>query len=100
MFCGSIALQSKTESLVFVFLGVDHAHEVAILRPMIPPDIGVQLNSGSRELKTGTVLQCAASVREHHAIVEGETSTVTDLLLNCGDQIFVVKTLDFTHQLK
>jgi hypothetical protein len=98
LFCGAIAARSKTEPLVFVFLRVDRTQDVAILRPRIAPDIGAQLDSGSRQLKQGTVLQCVPSMREHHAIVEGQTSKVTDLLLNCGDQTFVVKTLDFTRQ--
>ena len=98
MFSGAIAARSKTEPLVFVFLRVDRTQDVAILRPMIPPDIGAQLDSGSLQLKQGAVLQCAAVTREHHGIVEGQLTTVTDLVLNCGDQKFVVKSLDFTRQ--
>jgi len=98
LFSGAIAARSKTEPLVFVFLRVDRTQDVAILRPMIPPDIGAQLDSGSLQLKQGAVLQCAAVTREHHGIVEGQLTTVTDLVLNCGDQKFVVKSLDFTRQ--
>lgn len=90
----------KSDSIVFIFLRVDPAQDVAILRPMIPPDIGVQLASGPRELKPGTVLQCAASVREHDAIVESQIAKVTDLVLDCGDHKFVVKSLDFSPQRK
>ena len=97
-FCGAIAARSKTEPLVFVFLRVDRTQDIAILRPMIAPDIGAQLESGSRELKQGAVLQCTALTREHHGIVEGQLTTITDLTLNCGDQRFVVKSLDFTRQ--
>jgi hypothetical protein len=96
LLCGGISARSKTDPLVFVFVGVDHAHDVAILRPMIVPDIGVQLDSGPRELKPGTVLQCASSLREHDAIVETQIAKVTDLVLNCGDHKFVVKSLDFS----
>jgi len=81
---------------MFVFLRVDHAQDVAILRPMIAPDIGVQLASGPRELKPGTVLQCAASLRDHDAIVETKIAKVTDLMLDCGEHKFVVKSLDFS----
>ena len=95
LLCGAIAARSKTESLLFVFLRVDHAQGIAILRPMIAPDIGVQLDSGPRELKPGTVLQCAAALREHDAIVETRIAKVTDLMLDCGDHKFVVKTIDF-----
>lgn len=90
------AAAGKTDPLMFVFLRVDRAQDVAILRPMIAPEIGVQLDSGPRELKPGTVLQCAASVREHPAIVEGQVGKVSDLVLDCGDHKFVVKTLDFS----
>jgi hypothetical protein len=96
LLCGVISARSKTDPLVFVFVGVDRAQDVAILRPMIAPDIGVQLDSGPRELKPGTVLRCASSLRDHDAIVETEIAKVTDLVLNCGDHKFVVKTIDFS----
>jgi len=80
---------------MFVFIRVDAQQDVAILRPMVAPDIGVQLDSGPRELKPGTVLRCATSLREHDAIVETHMAKVTDLVLDCGDQKFVVKSLDF-----
>jgi hypothetical protein len=92
---GAIAAHSKTESLLFVFLRVDHEHDIAILRPMIAPDIGVQLDSGPRQLAPGTVLKCEMVPREHDAIVEGQVSKVSEILLNCGEHNFVVKTLDF-----
>lgn len=106
MLCGALTARSlpapagKTEQLVFVFLRVDPVQDVAILRPMIAPDIGVQLDSGPRELKRGTVLHCATSIREHPAIVEDQKATVSELLLDCGDHKFVVKGLDFTQRAK
>jgi len=93
---GVISARSKTDPLVFVFLRVDRVQDVAILRPMIAPDIGVQLDSGPRELKPGAVLQCSSSLREHDAIVETKIAKVTDLMLDCGDHKFVVKSLDFS----
>jgi hypothetical protein len=96
LLCGGLFARSNTDPLMFVFLRVDREHDVAILRPMIAPDIGVQLDTGPRELKPGTVLQCAASVREHDAIVETKIAKVTDLVLDCGDHKFVVKTIDFS----
>jgi hypothetical protein len=96
LLCGVISARSKTDPLVFVFVGVDRAQDVAILRPMIAPDIGVQLDSGPRELKPGTVLRCASSLRDHDAIVETEIAKVTDLVLDCGEHKFVVKTIDFS----
>lgn len=95
LLCGVMSARSKTEPLVFVFLRVDRERDVAILRPMIAPDIGVQLDSGPGKLDRGTVLRCEASVRAHDAIVEGQIATVSDLLLNCGEHQFVVKTVDF-----
>jgi hypothetical protein len=93
----------KPDPLVFVFLRVDPAQDVAILRPMIAPDIGVQLDSGPRELKRGTVLHCTTSTRERPAIVDGQTAQVSELVLDClpagkagGDHKFVVKGLDFS----
>jgi hypothetical protein len=94
--CGTIVARSKTDSLMFVFLGVDHEQDVAILRPMIAPDIGVQLDSGPRNLERGTVLRCEATVRAHDALVESQISKVTEIVLDCGDHKFIVKTLDFT----
>jgi len=98
LFCGAIAARSKTESLLFVFLRVDHEHEIAILRPMIAPDIGVQLDSGPRQLASGTLLTCEMVPREHDAIVDGQLSKVSEMLLDCGGHKFVVKTLDFTPE--
>ena len=93
---GAIAARSKTESLIFVFLRLDHKQNIAILRPMIAPDIGVQLDSGPRQLAPGTVLTCEMLPREHDAIVEGQVGKVSEIVLNCGEHKFVVKTLDFT----
>jgi hypothetical protein len=92
---GSICARSKPEPLVFVFLRVDAAQGVAILRPMIAPDIGVQLDSGSRELKQGAILRCDLSAREHAAIVEGEVAKVSEMVLDCDERRFIVKTIDF-----
>src|SRR5216683_3876646 len=100
LLCGAIAARGKTESLLFVFLRVDHKQDVAILRPMIAPDIGVQLDSGPRQLAPGTVLTCEMVAREHDAIVEGQVSKVSEMVLNCGEHKFVVKTLDFAPQRK
>jgi hypothetical protein len=100
LLCGVISARSKTDPLVFVFVRVDRAQDIAILRPMIAPDIGVQLDSGLRELKRGTVLQCWSSVREHDAIVETRIAKVTDLVLDCGERKFIVKTLDFSPRAK
>ncbi len=100
LLCGVISAWSKTEPLVFVFLRVDREQDVAILRPMIAPDIGVQLDSGPRTLQPGTVLRCEASAREHSAIVEGQVAKVSDLMLDCGNNKFVVKTLEFSPHAK
>ena len=100
LLCVGISARGKTDPLVFVFLRVDHEQHVAILRPMIAPDIGVQLDSGARELRPGTVLRCATSLREHDAIVESQIAKVTDLVLDCGDHKFVVKSLDFNPRRK
>ncbi len=85
---------------MFVFLRVDHQQDFAILRPMIAPDIGVQLDSGPREIKQGTVLRCWSSVREHDALVESQIAKVTELVLDCGENKFVVKALQFSPQAK
>jgi hypothetical protein len=98
--CGAIFAHSKPEPLMFVFVRVDSKQEVAILRPMIALDIGVQLDSGPRNLKPGTVLRCAESSRAHDAIVETQISTISEMLLDCGDYKFAVKTLDFSPHSK
>ena len=98
LFCGVIAARSKTEPLVFVFRGVDRAQDVAILRPMIAPDIAVQLDSGSSKLERGAVLQCQTATREHAAIVEGQISKVSEMILDCDDYKFAVKALDFSQR--
>ena len=100
LLCRAIAARSKNEPLLFVFLRVDHEHDIAILRPMIAPDIGVQLDSGPPQLTPGTVLACEMVAREHDVIVEGQVGKVAEILLDCGDHKFVVKTLDFRPQRK
>jgi hypothetical protein len=108
LLCGAIAARSrpavagKTGRIVFVFVRVDAVQSVAVLRPMIPPDIGVRLESGPRKLEPGTVLECEASAREHDAILEGEAGKVSEMLLQClpaGEagraRTFIVKTVDF-----
>jgi hypothetical protein len=100
LLCGGISARSKSDPLMFVFVRVDPQKDIAILRPMIAPDIGVQLDSGPRELKPGTVLRCASSMREHDALVENQIAKVSDLLLDCGDQKFVVKTIEFVPRTK
>jgi|SRR5215471_11957605 len=85
----------KTKSLVFLFRGVDPQQNLAILHPIVAPDVGVQLDSGPRSLDRGSVLTCKTRLREHDAVVEGQVAKVSDLLLDCGEHTFVVKTLDF-----
>ena len=101
------AKADRSDPLVFVFLRVDRDQGVAYLRPMIAPDIGVQLDKGPRELKRGTVLRCRTSIREHPAIIEQQKATISELLLDClsadeagGDHKFVVKGLDFSQRTK
>ena len=100
LLCGGISARSKSDPLMFVFLRVDREHDIAILRPMIAPDIGVQLDSGPSALERGAVLRCTSSQRDHDAIVEGHIAQVSDLLLDCGDQKFVVKTVEFSPRAK
>ena len=95
MFCGVAIAHRKHEPVVLVFLGVDRERGIAYLRPLIAPDIGVSLDSGPRDVKPGTILRCATSDREYPAIVEGRVAKVTDLVLDCGENKFVVKGIDF-----
>src|SRR5258708_35419564 len=100
LLCGASTARGKTESLLFVFLRVDHEQDVAVLRPMIAPDIGVQLDSGPRQLAPGTALTCEMVAREHAAIVEGQVGKVSEIVLNCGEHKFDLKNLDFAPQRK
>lgn len=100
LLCGGISARSKSDALMFVFLRVDHQQEFGILRPMVAPNIAVQLDSGPGEVKPGTVLRCWSSMREHDAIVETRISKVTELVLDCGERKFVVKALEFSPQAK
>ena len=100
LLCGVISARSKNDPLVFVFLRADAKQDVAVLRPMIAPDIAVQLDSGARTLAPGEVLRCQTSVREHSAIVDGQAAKVSELLLDCSEHQFVVRALDFTPRAK
>ena len=88
----------KANPLVFLFVRVDPERDMAILRPVIAPDIGVQLDSGSPKLEKRTALECHATNREREALVEGQPGTITEMLLDCGAHKFVVKGLDFSPQ--
>ena len=96
--CGALIARSKTETLVFVFRGLDQERNVAILRPMIAPDIGVQLDKGSAKLERGAALQCQPFTRAHDALIDGQISKISEMVLHCGDHQFVVKGLDFTQR--
>jgi len=95
MFCGAATARRKQEPVVLVFLGVDRERHVAYLRPLIAPDIGVHLDSGPRDVKPGTILRCTTSTREYPAIVEVQAAKVTDPVLDCGENKFIVKGIDF-----
>ena len=102
---GAIAAREKAEPLVFVFVRVDREKDVAVLRPMIAPDIGVQLADMQLaaevpKLDPGTVLRCAPSTHNQAAIVDGQVATVSELVLACGDHKFIVKGLDFSGRTK
>ena len=94
--CGAMIARGKPEPLVFVFHHVDHEQGIAYLRPMVAPDIGVQLAPGPRQLALGAVLRCIQSTHTQNALVDGQSATVSELVLDCGDQKFVVKGLDFS----
>jgi hypothetical protein len=100
LFLGALTVRSKNDPLVFIFLRVDADQQVAILRPMIAPDIGVNLDSAQKTLKQGTLLRCAALTQEHSAIVEGQRARVSELMLDCGQHKFIVKGLDFSPRTK
>ena len=100
MLSGAISARSKTQPLLFVFLRVDPEQDIAILRPMVAANIGVRLDSGPRRLEPGTVLRCEQASRTHAAIVEGQVSKVSELILDCGEIKFVVRTLDFSPREK
>jgi hypothetical protein len=97
LFCGAIAAREKAEPLVCVFVRVDREKDIAVLRPMIAPDIGVQLMAQAAKLDPGTVLRCVPSTHAQAAIVGGQVATVSELILTCGDHKFIVKGLDFTQ---
>jgi hypothetical protein len=96
----AIAAQSKTDSLVLAFRGLDRQQELAILHPVIAPDIGVQLQAGPRKLERGAVLNCKASARTRSAIVESEIGQFSEMGLECGDHKFVVTAIDFDPRAK
>jgi hypothetical protein len=100
LFSAAIAAREKADPLVFVFVRVDREKDLAVLRPMIAPDIGVQLASGPSKLDPGTVLRCEPSTHRQAAIVEGQVASVSELVLACGDHKFIVKGLDFSRRAK
>ena len=86
------------EKVVFVFRGVDQKRGVAVLRPAIAVDLGVQLDSGeTKVLPAGEVLRCEEKLRSRKAMVDGEAAEVTELLLDCGKRVFAVKGLIFVR---
>jgi hypothetical protein len=100
LFCGAIAAREKAEPVLLVFLRVDRSQGIAFLRPVIAPDIGVQVVPGSPELEPGTVLRCEPSTHAQSAVVEGQVASISELVLACGDYKFMVKGLDFSGHAK
>jgi hypothetical protein len=100
LLAGAIVAREKAEPIVFVFLRVERGQGIAFLRPMIAPDIGVQVVSGSPELEPGAVLRCEPSTRTQPAIVEGQVASISELVLACDDYKFMVKGLDFSRHAK
>ena len=98
LLAGAIAAHEKTEPIFFLFVRVDREKEIVVLRPMIAPDIGVQLRAGAPKLDPGMVFRCVPSTREQAAIVDGQVVTISELVLDCGDHKFIVKGLDFTQR--
>jgi hypothetical protein len=97
-FCGAIAARERTESLIFVFIRVDREKDIAVLRPMIAPDIGVQLVADAPHLDPGSVLRCVPSTHAQAAIVDGQVATISELVLACDDHKFIVKGLEFVQR--
>ena len=95
---GGSASAGSHDPLVFVFLRVDAQRNLAVLRPMIAPDIGAQLDSGPRQLEKHAVLQCRAGSREHDALVDSQISKFSETLLDCGQYKFALKAIDFAPQ--
>ncbi len=98
LFCGAIVAREKAEPLLCIFIRVDREKDIAVLRPMIAPDIGVQLIAEAPKLDPGAVLRCVPSTHAQAAIVDGQVATVSELVLTCGDHKFIVKGLDFSQR--
>lgn len=86
---------AASAKITFVFRGVDQKQKIGVLRPMLAPDLGVQLDSGQEMIARGEVLSCTPEMRTHAAIVEGQPATVSEQILRCGDRVFVVKGIIF-----
>jgi hypothetical protein len=98
LLAGVIAAREKAEPVFFLFVRVNREKEVVVLRPMISPDIGVQLVAGAPKLDPGMVFRCVPSTHEQAALVDGQVASVSELILDCGDHKFLVKGLDFSQR--
>ena len=80
----------------FVFQRIDSKRQMAILVPMTPINVGVQIKTGSKvALDDHEVLYCRVGDETSDVEVAGEKGQATEVTLTCGKRVFVVKGLDF-----
>jgi hypothetical protein len=86
------------EKAYFKFRFVDSSENVAVFRPLIPPDIGAVVDPASKTdtITDGEYLSCVPKERKVPAIVKDRDGTVSELILDCGDKILVVKKIYFS----
>lgn len=93
LLCGWLQVRAGTHGAAFSYRGIENGE--AILIPMTPPRVGVQLAKGVREINKAETLVCTQDTVKHKSIVDGLESEVTELRLKCGDREFIVKGLYF-----
>lgn len=94
-FLAHLASARPTEQHSFVFKGVDKTKQQAILIPMTPVNIGVQLESGNRIIDDHEVLHCTPKDEAVPATVDGVATVRNELRLICGERVFIVKGIEF-----
>jgi hypothetical protein len=83
---------------VFAYEG--NVGDVAVLRPMMSPRIGVQLMEGPREISAHEILVCKPGVERHSGTVDGKPAVVSIFTLTCDKRKFAVQSVEFEQSLE
>lgn len=95
LFTGWLQVRAGLRGAAFIYQGT--TGDVAILQPVLPAKVAVQLEKGPRQINKAEVLTCEPGNQSHKGHDDQGEFTITEMTLTCGDRVFVVKGIQFTE---